>query len=114
MYIWISETFTETGSGNEMSSSFLTTENPATLIELLRCRAHQQPDQVAYSFFIDSENRTESLTYRELDRKAQAIAALLQAKVAPNERALLLYPPSLEYIAAFFGCLYAGVIAVPA
>ncbi len=42
------------------------------------------------------------------------IAAALQAGSAAGERALLLYPPGLEYIAGFFGCLYAGVIAVPA
>src|SRR5262249_20772607 len=54
------------------------------------------------------------LTYGELDEKARAIAASLAQSVGPGERVLLLYPPGLEYIAAFFGCLYANVIAVPA
>jgi acyl-CoA synthetase (AMP-forming)/AMP-acid ligase II/acyl carrier protein len=49
-----------------------------------------------------------------LDRQARAIAATLQSLGWAGERALLLYPPGLDYIAAFFGCLYAGVIAVPA
>src|SRR6185295_3163366 len=38
--------------------------------------------------------------------------ALLQGLVSPGARALLLYPPGMECIAAFFGCLYAGVVAV--
>ncbi|MEG3957006.1 AMP-binding protein [Microcoleus sp. herbarium2] len=42
------------------------------------------------------------------------MAAQLQALGASGKRALLLYPPGLDYIAAFFGCLYAGAIAVPA
>ncbi|KAB8320435.1 fatty acyl-AMP ligase [Tolypothrix campylonemoides VB511288] len=55
-----------------------------------------------------------SLTYRELDLLSGAIASYLQSMDARGKRALLIYQPSLEFIAAFFGCLYAGVIAVPA
>lgn len=54
------------------------------------------------------------LTHKELDRRARAIGSHLQNLGATGERALLLYPPGLEYIAALFGCLYAGVVAVPA
>ena len=53
------------------------------------------------------------MTFADLDRRARAIGALLQSYGASGERALLLYPAGLEFIAAFFGCLYAGVIAVP-
>ena len=49
-----------------------------------------------------------------LDAKARAIAALLQEQQAEGQPVLLLYPAGLEYLAAFFGCLYAGAIAVPA
>jgi acyl-CoA synthetase (AMP-forming)/AMP-acid ligase II len=63
---------------------------------------------------MDGEAEEIHLTYEELDRQARAIGAWLQAFGATGERALLLFPPGLEYIAAFFGCLYAGVIAVPA
>ncbi|CAG0936139.1 nonribosomal peptide synthetase DhbF [Thermoflexales bacterium] len=86
----------------------------ATLVEILRWRALHQPEQRAYTFLIDGETEEVHLTYRELDQLARRIGAQLQTRVAPGERALLLYPPGLEYIAAFFGCLYAGVIAVPA
>ncbi|ARA93389.1 hypothetical protein AWN76_009625 [Rhodothermaceae bacterium RA] len=90
----------------------------STLIDLLRHRAHHEPDRLAYTFLPDGEvgagDTAVSLTYGELDRQARAIAARLQAVEAAGERALLLYPSGLEYIAAFFGCLYAGVTAVPA
>jgi acyl-CoA synthetase (AMP-forming)/AMP-acid ligase II len=88
--------------------------SPETLIELLRRRALQQPEQRAYTFLLDGETAERHLTYGELDRQARRIAALLQSRCREGERALLLYPPGLDYIAAFFGCLYAGVIAVPA
>jgi amino acid adenylation domain-containing protein len=85
------------------------------LIELLRGRALSQPDEVAYTFLSEREGEEEqSLTYGELDRRARAIAALLAENGAKGERALLLYPPGLDYVAAFFGCLYASVVAVPA
>ncbi len=85
-----------------------------TVIELLRHRALNQPDQLAYTFLADRETEGERQTYAELDRKARAIGAWLQMLEAGGQRALLLYPSGLDYIAAFFGCLYAGVIAVPA
>src|SRR6476619_4138148 len=87
---------------------------PATLVDLLRWRAAHQPDRHAYTFLQDGEAEAVDLTYRELDRRARAIGALLQSLGVAGERALLLYPPGLDYIAAFFGCLYAGVVAVPA
>ena len=85
-----------------------------TLIEILRWRALQQPEQKAFSFLQDGEVEGSNLTYGELDSQARAIAALLQSQGVSGERALLLYPPGLEFIAAFFGCLYAQVVAVPA
>src|SRR6185295_16929536 len=62
----------------------------------------------------DGEDEEQPLTYGELDRQARAIAAKLQALGAAGQRVLLLYPPELGYVAAYFGCLYAGAIAVPA
>src|SRR5262249_27069385 len=68
---------------------------------------------LAYAFLGDEAGEKSVMSYEELDRKARAIAARLQAVCRPGDRALLICPPGLEYIAAFFGCLYAGVIAVP-
>jgi amino acid adenylation domain-containing protein len=86
---------------------------PASLVEVLRRRALDQPDRRAYTFLLDGETREVHLTYGELDLQARAIAGRLQALDAAGERALLLYPPGLQYAAAFFGCLYAGAAAVP-
>jgi acyl-CoA synthetase (AMP-forming)/AMP-acid ligase II/acyl carrier protein len=86
---------------------------PNTLIELLRGRAESQPDKTAYTFLLDGETDETSLTYDELDQRARAIATHLQNLNCKDQPVLLLYPPGLEYIAAFFGCLYAGAIAVP-
>jgi acyl-CoA synthetase (AMP-forming)/AMP-acid ligase II len=84
------------------------------LIDILRYRANVQGEQKAYTYLLDGELREESLTYRELDRQARAVGAWLQLSGGVGERVLLLIPPGVEYIAAFFGCLYAGAIAVPA
>lgn len=85
-----------------------------TLVELLRHRAVHHADQHAYTFLRQGEIAEARLTYGELDRQAQAIGMLLQYKGATGKPVLLLHPPGLEYIAGFFGCLYAGAIAVPA
>jgi acyl transferase domain-containing protein/glutamate-1-semialdehyde aminotransferase/acyl-CoA synthetase (AMP-forming)/AMP-acid ligase II/surfactin synthase thioesterase subunit len=86
----------------------------SSLVDLLRHRARHQPERWAYSFLLDGEEEEQRYTYAELDAQARAIAALLQRHCARGDRALLLYPPGMEFVAAFFGCLYAGVIAVPA
>jgi acyl-CoA synthetase (AMP-forming)/AMP-acid ligase II len=88
-------------------------DESSTLIEALRWRALQQPEHRTYTYLLDGETEADHLTYAALDCQARAIGALLQSCGASGERALLLYPTGLEFIAAFFGCLYAGVIAVP-
>ena len=87
---------------------------PSNLIELLQHRALHQGDDIGFRFLVDAERETLEWTYADLDRKARAIAASLQAMDLEGERALLLYPSGLDFVAAFFGCLYAGVTAVPA
>jgi 8-amino-7-oxononanoate synthase/acyl carrier protein len=87
---------------------------PKTLVDLLRQRAEFQADDRAYTFLVDGESEEVHLTYRELDRQARAIGAWLASQDLRGQRALLLYPPGLDFIAAFFGCQYAEVVAVPA
>jgi acyl transferase domain-containing protein/acyl-CoA synthetase (AMP-forming)/AMP-acid ligase II/acyl carrier protein/SAM-dependent methyltransferase len=86
---------------------------PTTLVELLERRALEQPNQLAYTFLVDGETQEISLTYGELTQQARAVGAWLQRLGAREERVLLVYPSSLDFIAAFFGCLYAGAVAVP-
>ncbi|MBO1350491.1 MAG: amino acid adenylation domain-containing protein [Hormoscilla sp. GUM202] len=84
------------------------------LVELLVRRALIKPESTAYIWLQDGEKESDVLSYLELDSSSRAIASHLQSICQPGERALLLYPPGLEFIPAFFGCLYAGVVAVPA
>lgn len=86
----------------------------ATILGYARARAERQPDLRAYTFLPDGTNEAGSLTYAEVDRQARAIAVALRRWAKPGDRALLLYPQGLDYITGFFGCLYAGLIAVPA
>ena len=84
-----------------------------TMLDLLKSQAADYPDRIAY-VFIDDRDGVTKITFGELDRRARVIAARLQLELRPGDRALLVYPAGLEFIAAFFGCLYAGVVAVPA
>jgi len=97
-----------------MNENFVSRSAFSTLVEMLRFRANERPAQKAYTLLANGEVEEASLTYQALDCQARAIAAALQSVAAPGDRALLLYPPGLDYIAAFFGCLYASVVAVPA
>ena len=86
----------------------------ATLVDLIRYRAETSPTHVVYTFLVDGEDQEERLTYAELDRRSRAVGAWLQRHYEPGERAILLFPSGLDYIVSYFGCLYAGIIAVPA
>ncbi|MCW8802821.1 MAG: AMP-binding protein [Ignavibacteriaceae bacterium] len=85
----------------------------ANLVDVASYWAAELDHKTAYTFLSDGANQERYLTYRELDKSARAIAAFLQDAGLFGERALLFYPPGLEFICAFFGCLYAGVVAVP-
>ena len=84
-----------------------------TLIDRIQEQAGIQPDKRAFTFLADGETEIDSLTYQQLNEKAKAIAFVLQNQNASGQRALLLYQPGLDFITAFLGCLYAGVVAVP-
>jgi len=83
-----------------------------SIVDILSYQASTKPNSTAYIFLGNGETETAVITYQKLEEKAKKIALHLQSW--QGERALLLYPSELEFITAFFGCLYAGVIAVPA
>jgi acyl-CoA synthetase (AMP-forming)/AMP-acid ligase II len=85
-----------------------------SLVELLCARAEQHPDRRAFTFLVDGETGTDGLSYGEIDRQARAIAVSLMREGSAGERVLLLYPPGLAFVPAFYGTLYAGAIAVTA
>jgi acyl-CoA synthetase (AMP-forming)/AMP-acid ligase II len=88
------------------------TELPS-LAALLRYRAAVQPDERAYVALSDRGREEAIVTFAELDRRAAALAHRVAERASRGDRVLLLFPMGIDCLAAFFGCLYAGIIAVP-
>ena len=86
---------------------------PANLVSLVQYRAETEPNEPAFIYLTNSVDNEIVMTNADLDQQARRIAAWLQDRNMFGQRVLLLYPPGLDFIAAYFGCLYAGVIAVP-
>ncbi|MER6999237.1 fatty acyl-AMP ligase [Streptomyces sp. NPDC000410] len=84
-----------------------------TVVDALRAHSMNTPDRRLFTFLPDGEDEEPPLTFSQLDAKARAVAETLRAQVEPGSRALLLFTPGQEFVVAFFGCLYAGVVAVP-
>lgn len=89
-------------------------QSATTLVELLRARVETEEDRRAYVYLEEGTRVAGELSFRDLDRRARAIGAELQARSMSGRRVLLLYPSGLEFVTAFCGCMYAGAIAVPA
>ena len=85
----------------------------SSLVDVLRRRAAEQPDDPAYIFLPERGGERLSLTFAELYASAEALAINLGERAQIGDRALLLFSPGLEFMVAFFACLLAGVIAVP-
>ncbi len=83
------------------------------LVDLLEARAREGGDALAYGFLGQTGDLEASWTYAELQARSVSVAAALASKSRPGDRALLLFAPGLDFLAAFFGCLRAGVIAAP-
>lgn len=90
------------------------THDVRTFVDVLRRRADTHPDRTALIFLPDGEKEGTRWTYADLDRRARATAAELAAVAQPGDRVLLLVPASADFVSAFFGCLYAGMLPVPA
>ncbi|MDC0937325.1 AMP-binding protein, partial [Pirellulales bacterium] len=92
---------------------------PTNFVEVLRQNVDGRPEMTAFRFVRDDRSVGENgsveqtLTYRQVDECARAIAVELQERQLCGERALLIYDPGLSFVTAFLGCLYAGVLAVP-
>ena len=84
-----------------------------SLVALLRRRAIDQAGDIAFTFLRDGDTPSESVSWSQLDEKSRAIAVALRRLVAPGDRVLVAYPSGLDFLAGFFGCLYASAIAVP-
>ncbi len=84
-----------------------------TILDALQLHVEAQGEKTAYTF-LESDDSRVSITYRELDGRARRIACVLLENAKPGDRALMMYPAGLDFIEAFLGCLYAGIVAVPA
>jgi acyl-CoA synthetase (AMP-forming)/AMP-acid ligase II len=85
----------------------------ASFVEVVQHRAAEQPNDLAYIFLPDRGGERVTLTFADLYVRARVLAQDLSECAQRGERAVLLFPPGLDFIVAFFGCLLAGVIAVP-
>ncbi len=101
------------GKSPPVDSVFREYFKPSTILDILRYRAEHQSRKTAYTYLSNGEGGEISLTYGEVNLRAKTAAAGLVERGLRGERALLLYPPGLEFIEGFFACLYAGLIAIP-
>ena len=85
----------------------------ASLTEVLRHRAAVQPNERAYVVLSDRGPEEAAITFADLAASAESLARRIARRAAPGERALLLCPNGIGFMLGFFGCLLAGVIAVP-
>lgn len=86
----------------------------STIVDLLRARAEERGDVVAYRYLRDGESAEDVRTWVEMDRRARAIGTTLRGMGAAGTNVLMLYPPGIDFIEGYFGCLYAGATPVPA
>src|SRR6266849_1643687 len=85
----------------------------SSLADLLHYRAATQPHDRAYVVLSDRGREEAGINFAELERRATALARRMAARAAPGERALLLCPTGIEFVVGLFGCIAAGVVAVP-
>lgn len=87
--------------------------SPGDLVRVLCGHAIGRPHKRAFVYLLDGQTESSELTYEAVDRRARAIGARLQDMGLAGKRVLLAYPHGMDFIAGFFGCLYAGCTAVP-
>lgn len=92
---------------------FYGVDSDGHLLHILQRRALDTPDKTAYTFLKDGQDVDGSYTYAQLDLLARAVAKRM-GNSAVNERALLIYPPGVEFVAGFYGAMYSGSIPIPA
>ncbi len=80
--------------------------------EILRYWENDKPDQIVFTYLQDCDGQEENITYHELSEKAKKTAGALQRIASQGSRVLLLLKTGLDYIEAFFGCVYASMIVV--
>jgi thioester reductase-like protein len=87
----------------------------ASILDKLDSLGNEHPHKLLYSYLDLTGKQTESYSYQSFLHRTKVIAGHLrkQHRFAAQDRLLLAYPPGLEMICAFFGCVRAGLIPVP-
>ncbi|OHU90807.1 MULTISPECIES: non-ribosomal peptide synthetase [Pseudoalteromonas] len=85
----------------------------SNLVEIVQWHLQRHPDREVFQFLKDGEVECHPVSYFELDQKAKEIAVQLLSEAQCGDRALLVLQNGIDFITGFFGCLYAGICAVP-
>lgn len=84
-----------------------------TIIDCIKHNAKVSPDEIAFRYLKDLDQNPEEISCSQLLEQCNTLALYIRSITKPGDRVLLLYPPGLDYVVAFYACLMAGVIAVP-
>ena len=87
--------------------------NNFTIVNSMQEHALQKPDEIAFRYINSIDDDGETLSYLELYNESRAVANFIKGIAEPGSCILLFFPPGIEYVKAFYGCLMAGMIAVP-
>src|SRR6266853_841434 len=87
----------------------------ASILDTLDRLGDEHPHKLLYSYIDLDGNQIEGYSYQSFLHRTKVIAGHLRKEhgFAAQDRLLLAYPPGLEMICAFFGCVRAGLIPVP-
>src|SRR5262249_39383445 len=99
-------------AGTEMRAA--ASHCPITMVQALRARAASQANELAFAFLDHNGKVVDRITFAALDARARSIGSKLASRGLRGERVALVFPPGLGFVAALFGCFYAGCVAVPA
>ena len=87
--------------------------SPQTILSALEDHATTSPEKIAFTYLRDGETIEATITYQGLRQRAKGYASKILESCIPGDRVLLVFPPGLDFIQAFYGSLFAGTIAVP-
>ncbi|MEN9868155.1 MAG: hypothetical protein RL748_3745, partial [Pseudomonadota bacterium] len=84
-----------------------------TIIESVIKHAVERPNSIAFRYLVDMATAPQELTFAQLLKEAKSVAVFLSRIAAPGSRIMLFFPPGMSYVTSFYGCLLAGMVAVP-
>ena len=88
---------------------------PSSIVDAIETHTAEMAERRLYTWLRMDGSEEATLTFRQLRDGAQTVCCALRRRwhVVDGDRVMLIYPPGLEFNVAFFGCQYAGVVAVP-